>query len=250
MAGMYFTPAKPVKRRLMFSAGPSVKRFRKNPTAVTRRMNKRTTKGPSKSGTLRQQVKSLQRIVKDLAPEIKYVDTSITITNLTTSGNVTHLTAVAQGDTQSTRTGNTINVRTLNWQLTARAADSANISSSLLFAIVMDREQVGDTAPAITDVFSSADPVVALPNLANLERFRFLYSSGVIDCQRIGVLSGSANTLNKTFKLSWSGSIKVSYNGTADTDIQKNGIYMLVLTDDAAGSIDFEGISRIGYTDV
>lgn len=248
-SNMYMTPVRPVKRRLQFmSSGPAAKRYRKTTTSGFRRINKRTTKGPRTSGTLTQQVKSLQKIVKGLSPEIKYLDTSLVITDITNAGNVTHLTAVAQGDTQSTRTGNTINVKTLHWQLHCRCSTATN-TSAFRYAIVMDKEQVGDTAPAITDVFTSNDPVVSLPSLDNLERFRMLYISPVFDCQSIQNNS-TPNTIRRTTTFDWSGNIKVSYNGTAGTDIEKNGIYMLVLTDDASNTIDFEGVCRIGYTDV
>lgn len=248
MAGMYYTPARPVKRRLAFSSARPAKRFRKTNTSGFRRINKRTTKGPRTSGTLIQQVKSLQQIVKNLAPEIKYLDTSLVINDIASTGSVVHLTAVAQGDTQVTRTGNTINVKTLHWQLLCRAP-LATQTSTVRYAIVMDKEQVGDTAPAITDVFTSNDPVVALPSLDNLERFRILYISPMIDCQSI--IQGSiVTTIRKTTQFDWSGNIKVSYNGTAGTDIEKNGIWLLVLTDDSTSSMDFEGVCRIGYTDV
>jgi len=246
----FVTPA--AKRRLFFTPMRSAKRPRVQSRTATRTfstINRRTTRGPRRTGTLTQQVRSLQRVVRNLAPEIKYLDTSIVITDITSSGNVTHLTAVAQGDTQSTRTGNTINLSTLHWQIVVRNSTATSLSS-LRYAIVIDKEQVGDTSPAVTDVFSSTDPVVALPSLENLERFRILYMSPLIELGRVQRATGVIATYPQFSKFTWKGNVKVSYNGAASSDIEKNGVYMIVMTDDSSNTIDFEGVCRIGYTDV
>jgi len=44
--------------------------------------------------------------------------------------------------------------------------------------------------------------------------------------------------------------ISREYNGTANSDIQKNGIYVVFLTDDGGNVVDFTGVARIGFTDV
>jgi len=226
----------------------------KTPTATTRRLNRRTTKGPSKRGSLFNQVKSLQRIVRNLAPEQKYVDVDISSTDISTSGRIVHLTGVAQGDTQSTRTGNSINVTsvTLRGKIVTPSSATPNTDPTFRWAIVVDREQVADTSPSAGAIFAGPNPITGLPNLDNLERFRILFLSGPISGRRLGVDSSdlSPPTISAYMQWQWTGNLKVAYNGTASTDIEKNGIYFVFLSDDSSDTIDVVGFSRIAYTDV
>jgi len=199
-------------------------------------------------------VKSLQRVVRNLAPEIKYLDVDLASSNITTSGTTTQITAVAQGDTQSTRTGNTINVTSVSiigrW---SKAGDTAYSGNAFYrWAVVVDKEQVADTLPAASAIFTGS-PIGNFPNLDNLERFRILYLSPVFENARMSSdtdATTSVATINSHWKWSWKGNIKVSYNGTAGTDIEKNGIYVVYLSNDTQDTIDVAATARIGYTDV
>lgn len=245
----------PVRRRLFVTPSPR-KRIRlgttRTPTGRVRRINKRTTRGPRTRGPLRAQLKSLQSIVKNLAPEIKYADVALTASNIPTTGAVVHITAIAQGDTQSTRTGNTVNVTSLSFRGSFAGATDVSIVSYMRILIVVDKQQVADTSPAAGDIITSANPVNALPNLENLERFRILHASGVYDLRRMQLDTDLSNapTQSAYFDYSWTGNIKVSYNGTATSDIEKNGIYFVILSDVAAATSDFGGSCRVAYTDI
>lgn len=261
---MFATPL-PTKRKLFITPlGSASKRRRfagplRNATAGIRAINHRTTRGPSSKGTLRQQVQSLQRIVKNLAPETKFVDVDLASSNITSAGTAVHLSQVAQGTAQSNRTGNTINVTSVTllarW---TRATDTSVAANSLYrFAVVVDKEQVGDTAPLAAAVLSGS-PIGFLPNIDNLERFRILYLSPiyenammVTDSDNItSATIGAVPSQRQTMQFNWKGNIKVSYNGSAVTDIEKNGIYILFLSNDTGDVIDVAGTARLGYTDV
>lgn len=250
-----YTPRRPVKRRLIFTPASTIKRARGTGPVATRayRNNFRHgVKGPKTTGSLWTQVKSLQRAVKNLAPEKKYADISLAQTNIPLTGAVTHITQVAQGDTIGTRSGNAIQLVSITCKGKVGFGGSAlSVGSYLRILVVVDKQQIADTTPAaatiITDGVFTADPVSMLPNTDFLERFRILHSSRLYDGSRIA--TGTA-TQDRTFEYSWNGNIKVEYNGTAATDIQKNGVYVVFLTDDAAATVDYSGVSRIGYTDV
>lgn len=238
-----------VRRRLFATPSRTPLAIRRVPamdsTAQFRSLNRRTMKGPKTSGTLRQQLRSLQAVVKKLTPELKYLDTDVSVTNITTAGSVISLNGVPEGTTDATRTGRTINVNKIHIQGLWRSTTN---QSAYRVAVVVDRQQVDDTDPTVGDVFSSTDPVDAMPDVNALERFRILKISPLYEGSRVSNTSG-VPTQSSYFEFTWNGSIKVSFNGTAGTDIQKNGIYIILLSDDTGNTADFEGTARIGYTD-
>lgn len=250
-----YTPRRPVKRQLVFTPASTFKRARTSGSTAVRayRTNfKHGIRGPKTTGTLYAQVKALQRAVKNLGPEKKYTDLTLAQTNITVAGAITHITAIAQGDSISTRTGNAVTVVSIACKgKIATGANALAVGSYLRVLVVCDKQQVADTSPApatiITDGIFTADPVSMLPNTDFLERFRILHSSRLYDGSRIA--TGTA-TQDRTWEFSWSGNIKVQYNGTASSDIQKNGLYVVFLTDDGGNVLDFSGVSRIGFTDV
>lgn len=231
-------------------------------TAATRSLNRYNTRGPSTSGSLTAQVKSLQRVVKQLQPELKAVDIDLTQTNLSLTGTVVHLSQVAQGDNQGNRTGNLITIRKLDVvvKLTRYTAYTFNDAGNAYFrwALIVDKEQYSDTSPGAGDVFQTpGDPWLDFPNLSALERFRFLYVSPCMDLQKI-VCSPSASssayagvpTQSAVGSFSWNGEIKVGYNGTGVSDIEKNGVYLVLLTSGTNAELDMLGKCRICFTDV
>jgi len=253
-----YTPARNVRRRLFAtpaSASRAPKRAR-TATSRARAVNRFITRGVRRTGTLTQQVKSLQSFVNKLKPEKKYVDVGLTLTNIADAGTggVVHLTQVAQGDTQSTRTGNAINLTDIKigFQFDRGTTVSAGNNGHVRFAVVVDKEQVADTSPTAAAIFTSGDPICPRPNLANLERFRILYISPQID-PLMAVLDTDITSppqRSNLMEYSWSGNLKVAFNDTASTDIEKNGVYFVVLSANNSDTIDTSGTCRIGFTDV
>lgn len=207
-------------------------------------IQKRTTAGPSRRGTLTQQVKSLQRVVGNIAPELKTVEINTNVTNLTAAGSIQHVTAIQQGDDTPERTGNTIDLREIYMQSSFTVGSDAGTGVSFRIALVRDTQQINDTSPGVTDVFSSANPLIAMPNIANRERFKFLYVSPIVPIPQT-TLSGTG--INHKFD--WKGNLKVSYNGTATTDIAKGGIYIIFLTDSGSNTMDFVSRVRLTFSD-
>lgn len=261
-----YTPRWPVKRQLAFQSYATRSRPYKQrrydnasstPGGVQRfaRLNKARLGGLATKGTLTSQVKSLQRFVKKLAPEVKSADISINTTNLTSAGSVIHLSAIAQGSNLSNRIGDSINVTRLDFGLEiSKSTDAPGpiTAGTVRFAIVQDKQQVPDTAPAAADIFTNANPLLDFPNTAQQDRFRVLWISPILSIPRMS-LDTDTNvgipTINNFVTGSVNCRITVEYNGTASTDQQKNGLYFVSLTDDAVGTMDTSGVLRISYTD-
>lgn len=241
---MYMTPVKPVKRRLSFTTPQRTPAKRGRTAPVFNSVQRRTTAGPSKRGNLTQQVKSLQRVVRNLAPEVKTVEINTNVTNLTSAGSIQHVTAIQQGDDTPERTGNTIDLKEIYMQTSFTVGSEAGAGVSFRIAIVRDTQQINDTTPGVTDVFSSANPLIAMPNIANRERFKFMYLSAIIPIP-LTTLGG----MGINHKFDWKGNYKVHYNGTATTDISKGGIYILFLTDSGSNTMDFVSRVRLTFSD-
>jgi len=207
--------------------------------------NKHYGRGVSRTGTVLQQIRALQRFVGTLKPEIKYWDTAISAANLPVTGTVDHITNIDQGDTVSTRTGNAVNIVSVTLKGTIVQAQNG---SFYRVALVQDKQQVADTAPTASAIFSdgiaSANPVTAVPTIANASRFNVLWMSKIYD----GAVINSGNQI-PYYEMTKKLNLKVIFNGVAGTDIEKNGLYVVFLTDAVGGTADFNGLARLGFTD-
>lgn len=205
-------------------------------------VNKRSAKGVSLRGGVRNQIRTIARAVRELKPELKYLDVDTDFTNVTTGGAISHISSIPVGDDNVTRNGDTVNVKSILLQYAIRGFSAGD---AYRMAIVCDKQTVSDTAPAVSDIFSVADPIGAMPNLNTLERFQFLYLSPIIDGRMLE--QGGSPSLRE---FQWRGNLKLSFNGDAGTDFQKNAIFIVFLSDQAGATVDVEATTRIAFTDV
>lgn len=161
---------------------------------------------------------------------------------LTTPTNVTsqsliHMTAVDQGDSDQTRTGNSIYVRSLNGTVAFEKNTSAN-ATYIRFMIIKDTQQIGDTTPIISDVLES-DWMSHL-NSDTVGRFQILRSCYIH-------LNSDIPTRIKRFNLPMRHHIR--FNGTAAGDIQKGGLYLLALSNEGTAIPNLRYNFRLSYHD-
>jgi len=140
--------------------------------------------------------------------------------NVDTTGTVVHLTAIAQGDGSNQRTGNSILLSGCSVKLQIALHASATVSA-LRVILFQDKQQVADGTPAISDVLNSVSTMAHL-NANNIGRFNILMDKMVM----LGVGSNTTKVIQEYFKIQK----HVRYNGTATTDIQKNGLYIMFLS--------------------
>lgn len=140
--------------------------------------------------------------------------------NPTNTGSVVHLTAIAQGDDDASRTGNSIFVRRIYGRfIYAHNTAAVNIFNRVVLFI--DTQQVGDTPPTAAQLLESGLAISNL-NTDTVGRFRilrnwFFTTDGV---------TKSTPVFNVDVNLRH----HVRYNGTTTADIQKGGIYMLFIS--------------------
>lgn len=170
-------------------------------------------------------VKALRAIVNS---EVMVIDVAYTATTSANSPLVTHLNPITQGDGISQRTGQSCLMSNIHLKELVSTAAAGALCREVL---IMDRQQISDTAPSWTDVFESASPF-SYYNKNTKGRFQILEDKTYI----LNQVQNSHRYRSVGRKLQK----HATYNGTAGTDIQKNGIYKLFISD-AVCSVNFNG---------
>lgn len=181
----------------------------------------------------------VQQIRKLINVEEHRVDTSVA-TTIDNAGSVTHLTGVANGDTASTRTGSSILLKGLHMRF-ALISHASAATTVIRILVIKDKQQVADTTPTVTGVLNSADVVShVVPDFT--ERFTILRDM----THTLDLVGSPIKTFD--FKLPLTGT-HVRYNGTATTDVQQNGIYLLLLSNQSTNVPTISSIHRLTFYD-
>lgn len=188
--------------------------------------------------------------------ELKFKDTTKAQTALASAGAIFNdtLNGMVEGNTDSTRIGNRITVKSVMLRGTAKMASTAaatDTSQTVRIIVYLDRQANGATA-AVGDILASAD-YRSFNNLDNSDRFRTL-AEETLDLHLTGATpSGAAYTYgetSKSFFLKAKLNLDFKYKGNAGTvaDLSGNNIGVLVISEtDAIGTLGY--IARVRYTD-
>lgn len=213
---------------------------------------------------LASEVAKLKRIVRKRAPELKYFDTSLSYVNVADSvGAVNHITSMGQGTAESQRVSDSITVSAIDCLVrvgttSGSTGTAPNGDEAVRFALVQDMQQVSDTLPSVGVIMAQAsNPHNPLKQIeTGITRFKILWMSPVIQTARITATSTPVATLTglSPSQPNWAFAhvkcnIKVRFNGSSGTDIEKNGLYVICWTNVAADTVDADGFTRITYTD-
>lgn len=179
-------------------------------------------------------VKTLQGIINS---EKHFLNSGASISPSTTA-QVIHLSPVGQDDTISGRTGNSILSKSLTGQFTCVTHASATASFTRVI-FLLDLQQVADTAPSISTILES-DYISQLA-IASLGRYKVLYNQLITN--------DNVQHKSQVRKINLRFQHHIRYNGTASTDIQKGGIYMVVLSNEATNTPTLAYNMRLGFYD-
>lgn len=161
-------------------------------------------------------------------------------TPFSNAGTVSGISSIAQGDAEGTRSGNSILAKYayLNMNCT-RNASSTGISDLVRVAVVLDKEQVADTSPSITQIYESASPL-ALLNKLSVGRFTVLFD------KTYNLTSDTPYArINQMLPINQ----HIRYNGSSSVDYEKNGLYLVYTTDATANFPALVGNTRLAYYD-
>lgn len=137
------------------------------------------------------------------------------------AGYVLNCQAIATGDSDAGRTGNSILARSFNFDGFVNRPTGGDAVQQVRVSLVQDSQQIGDTAPAINDVYEDLTPYSKL-NRAHVGRFKILWSKQY--------LLDNAKSLGAPVKINVPMRHHIRYNGGASGDIQKGGLWLMVTT--------------------
>lgn len=178
------------------------------------------------------------RAIKDLINvELFNFDISGSISNNTTA-TIQGLTDIAQGDTDGTRTGNSLLVK--DYQMKLKITKHASATNTYIRHIIFrDNQQIKDTVPVVADLLQNSAYNDFYTATAK-GRFSILNDRTYeLDANNVGM---SVNITKKMQK-------HVRYNGSAATDIQKGGIYSMWVSSEAANAPTIAYQNRVRYYD-
>ncbi len=161
-------------------------------------------------------VKYLRTLVNS---EVHKLDTSVS-TAIDTSGYLTHLTAIGQGDGITQRTGQSVLLSYLSVRGVFAIHASAT-TSQVRVLVLCDKQQVADTAPAVTDVLVGGNYLEHY-NVNTVGRFNILED----ETFALSAQGPQQMIYRRNFTLN---THHVRFNGSATTDIQRGGIYILLV---------------------
>ncbi len=201
------------------------------------RKRKRTSSAISVANLALRKVRKLQR-----KTEVKYADIGlVTIASISTSGDVTAFSNVGQGDGVGQRDGDAISpfMLELNFQWFGTALAVTELYRTIIF---IDRRQVESTTPSVATVLKSLDALSTIKGSVRT-RFTILYDEMFT--------RPSANDVHQSFarSLRIKLNMQMRYKGVVSTDIVKNGLYMLNISNSTGNLPSFNFHSRLLYND-
>jgi len=199
-----------------------------------------------KAKTLATKVTRLQRQVALLKPEVKHIVTLANFVNITAAaGGIQPLVLVDQGTTASERVGDVIRAQSIEIII---SEGSVSAGAQVRFIIVKDTQNAG-AVPTISGstsaVMSSFSPSTAFLNPSARPRYKILYDD--IHVHETLAYSEYPSSIRRCgFKLNF----PITFIGAGGGDYGKNSLWLIVLTNDAAGTMDIVAEYDLAFTDV
>lgn len=161
-------------------------------------------------------------------------------TSITNAGSMSVLTLISQGDAAADRQGNSILSKGISSKLYFLKGAATTTSTCIRVIYFIDTQQVGDGAPAVTDVLETASFTAPL-NRVQIGRFKIL-KQYFVNLQP----EGTEGTLKDNFiKLNH----HIRFNGSLSTDIQKGGIYRLAISNHSSNYPTVQGDEILQFYD-
>lgn len=205
---------------------------------------KKTTRHMAKN-SLYKDVKYLKKAVKQNKPDVKYISWNSGYSTISSVGSMQNLTGIAQGLTATTRVGDVVQPKRISLTLVAElSTQTSTVAQPVRFILFRDNQQQPDTAPTMNDLLQTpSEGILSFINVPQQQRFTVLYDKLVpLQSQNLGQWFHKISIdLSKH---------KMIFNGPNNTDIQKNGIYLLIVGDQLITLPYFKYLGKMTYTDV
>lgn len=175
--------------------------------------------------------------------EYKFIET-VTSGTITTTPTIVLLTGIAQGDTQSTRNGNSLRARYVNMKYTITIDPDAGTS---IVRVIMFRDKVSDgTVPTAGEVLNLASAIgnVAHYNVNNA-RSRFIIGYDRVHTLSINGVRGISGKFHRKVNQ------RIKYIGTDATQgsCNTNHYYLLLVSNEVAEPPTINASTTVSYVD-
>lgn len=200
---------------------------RKYPTGVSAVYKKQKTAGEAALVA----VKSLKRRIAAATETKNLHKAAVNQAMDNTSTNIFSLSEVAQGVAITERVGLKLSAKHMRLRYNIRTATTGSQNARLI--VVQYKKQVSDTPPTLAMVLEdTARPATsdyAFTTTKFKDSFRLLHD-------RVFSFNQAAGPAVQHVEVTLPLNNTITYNGVAATDLEKNGIYMLLISDIAAAS--------------
>lgn len=213
--------------------GRSYNKSNYKPTKRTKRVNPlyKATVSDVASAAL-DGVKAIRKLIN---VETQILETSFSTVFAANTAQIFHLTNIPQGDGQGNRMGNSVLMSYIKCN-EYMVATSTTVVRQILF---QDMQQVSDTIPSAGDILENGSDTMAFINKSTIGRFKII-------SDELFVLESGNSGLSRANRLHNSFNHHARFNGSAGSDIQKGGVYRLILPDKIVNHISQY---RVGFHD-
>lgn len=201
--------------------------------------------------------KNARRSLANDPPELKFLDTTITIPfpitgACSTSSATGNIHIIPQGDTESSREGRQVHIKSIQLRgvFTFAPAAGATASTAIFLVLLLDTQANGAN-PNITDVFTSNAMRDNMLNLSNNKRFKIIKRWKYTFVSQAGATT-AYNNVTKIIDWYKQCDVVINYDNTANTGAvtttRQNNILMAYGSDVTAGTVTLNGAVRIRFT--
>lgn len=165
-------------------------------------------------------------------------------TVITTAATV-HLTAIAGGTDDTTRTGDKVNVHSIHVRGILTGNASATKSQHCRIILIKNNQQVLDTDAAMSQGFSYSNIYGNALTEGGFKNQTVLHDK--VYTVSAPTLEGDSKYIDFVVKFKYP--VQVRYNGNTAADISSNGLYMYTVGDEAVNGPSFTGYANVVWSD-
>lgn len=196
------------------------------PRTYRRRKRSYLRRGASALNIAVKAIKGVRYLKSITNSERKFKGSGTVTATIDDAGTVQPLLELNDGPADGERTGLSVKWVDFKFRYVAKINATSQTDTQMRIILFCDKQQVSDSDTNVGNVLEGVTTYAPINNKLGLSRFRILYDRQI----SLNSVNRSTIIVNRNFKVS----IKTRYNGIAFTDIQKNGIYLLLLSGETA----------------
>lgn len=197
------------------------------------------------TGTARKKFKSMiKKKIKSIGVETKFKDNSLVTTSVTASGRVDTICNIPQGIGSSQRIGLKIKPLKLHFRITS-VVNTTAIYNNVRLMIFQDLRQVDSSIPNITEVLEStgsATSYLSYVKWSNKSRWKQLYN-------KVYALDDNSSDGNIFDTVTIKNLELMEFSDASLGSINKNGLFVLLISDSLLNTPVVSWSCRLTYTD-